>query len=541
MSRRAPQSASTKPSHIPHALFHIPTDSDPWIFASLTFAAALLIRLWFPLTWNEHDAPASAFYVGDTRAFIDFAAHLVAGEVFDNGVPFHPPGWPMVLSWFFRAAGYSPMAGVAANPFAIKCFVAMLSAASVALATIVAARVAGRGAMAAVALLGTFHFGHVVTGTVPNSEALYGLLIGVVILLAIRARGVCGLEPMWGSAVAPRHGSGLTIILLLGALAGFTAVVRAEFLLGCVLLGILLWRWCDSSGARRAIVASYAIGVILALLPSTIANWQSISAFNEKNVARLPGPLPRLAPVTSYGALNFATANHALADGGPNNDLPELQPTTQQERDLLAEGSLNLAARPVYNVYVNGYGIGLRWLVTHPVDALGLFARKAMMTSGVLAHGYFAENVPVGVEGVRRRVDMVDPARRVLWWAHLMLLLSGAWLLHRTGSVAVVLLVPALTLAASALFFFGYVRLGAAYLPVIWVVQATALAALADTLPWPSFVRNRPVVTVFAAVLAGVVIAGVSSSSPHRAALEGPRNSAGQVIADETVLVRRLR
>src|SRR5688572_26726005 len=70
-----------------------------------TMVAATLERWWFPRAWDEAGQLASRFYFGDARAYLSYAVALVDGETFDNGVPFHPPGWPFVLSAVFRALG----------------------------------------------------------------------------------------------------------------------------------------------------------------------------------------------------------------------------------------------------------------------------------------------------------------------------------------------------------------------------------------------------------------------------------------------------
>jgi len=81
------------------------------------------------------------------------------------------------------------------------------------------------------------------------------------------------------------------------------------------------------------------------------------------------------------------------------------------------------------------------------------------------------------VDGVRRRVDLLDPDRRSLWLPHLALALAGLWVLWPDPRVRWVLAAP---LAFATLLFFGYVRVGVAYLPAIWILQGAAVAALAS-------------------------------------------------------------
>jgi hypothetical protein len=485
------------------------------------------MRLCLPIAWSERDSLGSAFLVGDARPYHDYAAHLVAARPFDNGVPFHPPGWAFVLAGLFRVAGVDPLNGRPADPALLKSFVALLSGLTVSLAAFVAYCVAGRAAMYATGAWGSMHFGHMVLGTVPSNETLYGLLVVVVLLIALTSIDAPGQEG-W----SPRARAGL-----LGATAGAAALVRAEFLAACLLLLAWLWR-VRTGGARVGVAAAYTLGLLVPLAPVTVAHWRSISAFNERNVMKLPGPLPRFAPVTSYGAFNFAIANHEYADGGPNNDHPILETGVREEQELLAEGGLNLAAPAVHRLYVDGYRIGLSWMLDNPADAAALMIEKARRASGSLAHGVLFDDIPVGVDGTRRRVDLLDPASRVLWPFSIGLVAAGMWMM-RGRREAWLLSIPLAALALSTLGFFGYVRLGVSYLPVIWMFQSTAVAAVAASLPWPGSIRRRPGLTVIILMLTLVGLSMFSLGMHRRVTIDGPTDSEGRVMADETVRVMR--
>jgi hypothetical protein len=480
------------------------------------------------------------FYQGDARAFLAYASHLVAGVPFDNGVPFHPPGWPFVLSLFFRAMGFAPLDGRAADPGLVKLFVATISGLTVGLTTVVAARVGGTGAMLAVALLGTFHFGHVVQGGVPTSEPLYGLMVVLALLLTARWIQVESARPRdrSGSAAEIRRAcaSGL-----LGVLGGFTTLVRAEFLACALVLGFLLWRSSTRTGSSRLADGAYIFGLCLALAPTTLWHWQSVSAFNASRAGRIAGPLPRLAPVTSYGAFNFAMANHADADGGPNRDHPLLVAESPSDDSIPSEAGLDFASPAAYELYVHGYQIGLRWLLDNPGDGLALAWRKAAMTSGVFAYGYLQDNIPAGVDGTRRRVDQLDPSRRLLWPIHVALVMCGAWQLRRRRDDRLLLAGPLLALASSSLMFFGYVRLGVAYLPIFWILQGTALGALASRVKASETWRRRvPALVLLTAALL-LVVEAAGTRRPRLATLDGPRDADGAIVHDETLEVRRVR
>jgi hypothetical protein len=498
-----------------------------WAFCLITASVATAMRLCLPVAWREQDTLASAFLAGDAPAYHAYAAHLVAARQFDNGVPFHPPGWAFVLAGLFHLAGFDPLNGSPANPATLKAIVGMLSGVTVALAALLANRVAGRGAMLATGAWGSFSFGHMVLGTVPSNETLYGLAVVIVLLLALSLRR---------ETPEARRSRELGAAAVLGLTAGAAALVRAEFLAACVLIGGWLW-WTRRGSVPARLVSAYVLGLFVALGPATAANWRTISAFNERNAARLPGPLPRFAPVTSYGAFNFAVANHQASDGGPNNDHPMLEAASRREQELLAEGSLNLAAPSVHRLYVDGYHIGSSWLVRYPADAVALLIKKGRRAVGALAHGVLFDNFPAGVDGTRRRVDLVDPDSRVLLPASLALLAAGIWML-RGQQASWPLYAAITTLVLSTLGFFGYVRLTAAYLPVIWVFQSAAVSAIAAFLPLPRAVRRQPGLAVIVLMITLLVVSLGSLGVRRSVEIDGPRSVNGQVINDETVRIR---
>jgi hypothetical protein len=497
----------------------------------LVTGVAIVVRLLFPVIWSERHALGSAFYLGDARAFSDFAAAIVAGRPFDNGVPFHPPGWAHVLAAFYVLAGYDPAGGVPASPAAVKAFVAVVSGAACGAAALLARLVGGRRALAVIAPLAVFHFGHMVQGTVANTEALYGLLLAALLAVLVMAtrRG-------WLNASAHGATTGGAAFAI-GALAGFASVVRAEFLLGSALVGLYLAR-SRGRASRALVLAAYAAGVAAALAPSTVANWRSIDAFNTRNAARLPAPLPRFAPVTSYGAFSFAMANHAEADGGPNSDHPLLVASSPEDEARLAAGQLDLSLSSVHRLYVDGYGIGARWWLAHPDDALALAWRKTRIAYGALALGYGPLDAPVGVEGIRRRVDLVAPDATWLAPLHLGLLAFGWHRLRRQSpDLAWLFAIPVVTLLASTWLFYGYVRLVVAYLPVLWVLQALAVAALAQRAGVGRRLDTHGGAVAAGVLLLGLAIVAMRAADPRAAALDGTAGEDGQVLVDETVRV----
>lgn len=477
--------------------------------------AATIERWGFPHAWNETALPASRFYFGDTRAFLGYATALRAGEPFDNGLPFHPPGWPFVLSLVFRVIGWSDEAPP--DALMLKHFTAVISGASVALSALLAHRLGGRAAMIATSLLGTFHFGHMVQAAAPNSEPLYGLLLILLLWGALRAA-----TPGW----------------VLGVLAGFATLVRAEFALCAVL--VAAWLWFSDDVRRRRRTAIFVVGVIVTLLPTTIWHWRNIDAFNRTREGRMPGALPRFAPVTSYGAFNFANANHQRADGGFNWDLPSMAPSDDEAVRLLEGGQLDLSRPPVYRAYVDGYRLGATWLLSNPRPAVELFGRKLAITLSVFDYGYLIDNVPVPVAGTRRPVDQIDLRTTWLSIAHTVLAVCGLWIAARNRQT-LVLILPVITLMVSSLLFFGYVRLGVAYLPVLWVLQALAVSRMLRAIPasprWQSLAERTAL-----ALLVVLLLTDQSAVNRTRVLMiDGFEDDRGRLVEDQPMVLERVR
>lgn len=495
------------------------------IVVSMATVAATLERWWFSDAWGESGSLTSAFYFGDATRFLDYAQAIAQGRSFDNGIPFHPPGWPLALAAVMKLTGSDASVPVTA----VKLLLACTSGLTVGLAALLTYEIAGGGAMLAVALLGAFNFGHLVQGGVANSEALYGLLT-VTAMWAVRRwlRDGARHPAAWAS--------------LAGAVGGCAMLVRAEFLACAVFFVALAWRAGAIRHARaiRPPVVLFLLTVAVVLAPTTVSHWKSLSAFNAAHVDDVAGPLPRFAPVTSYGPFNFAMANHERADGGPNRDHPLLDQCDQATEATLAAGGLDLACAAVYDLYVNGYRIGLRWLLGNPAAAFTLMTDKVGMAMGFLAHGYLLDDLGAGVDGVRRRVDLVDPASRWLLPVHLLLLVGGVAVMRRRPIALGVLASPLGALVASTLLFYGYVRLGVAYLPAVWVLQGAALAAVMHKLTGARWADRRVVGGVMALLALLTIVEGMRARTPRAVSLDGARTEAGLLIQDETFNVVRV-
>jgi hypothetical protein len=502
------------------------------VFAAATIAA-FLERWWFGRAWGEQASLTSVFYYGDAPRLTSYAIAILKGQSFDNGIPFHPPGWPLVLALFLRGSGAVHGGDVVVPVAAVRMFLAAISALAVGTTTLVAYEIAGIGAMLAVSVLGAFHFGHIVEGTVPNSEALYSL--GIAVFMWTSRRWLADDQ-----GFERTHGYNGWAALT-GVVAGSAMLVRAEFLACVVVIAAADW-WRRGRTIRAlAGLGSFFAAFVLVLLPATVWHWKTLSAFNASHAGRVAGPLPTLAPVTSYGPFNFAMANHSEADGGPNRDHPMLDQCNQETDVMLAAGELDLACPQVYDLYVHGYRIGGLWLIAHPDEAIGLMGRKIGYMIGFLAQGYLFDDIVAGVSGVRRRVDMLDPDNYALVALHLLLIAVGVVVLRKQPVVLWVLAAPIAGLVGATLLFYGYERLGVVYLPPVWVAEGVGIAAIGRRVG-RNVLSARSAVAVVLATMALVLSLEFARRDDLRTVtLDGPRTATGVLVDDETVRVERVR
>ncbi|HEV2845411.1 MAG TPA: hypothetical protein VG477_11240, partial [Thermoanaerobaculia bacterium] len=71
--------------------------------SDLLWAAGLTLLAWlhrlaFLRSNRDWSWPYTIFYEGDSEVFFDYARALLNGRLYDNGIPFHPPGFAWVLA-----------------------------------------------------------------------------------------------------------------------------------------------------------------------------------------------------------------------------------------------------------------------------------------------------------------------------------------------------------------------------------------------------------------------------------------------------------
>ena len=99
-----------------------------------------------------------------------------------------------------------------------------------------------------------------------------------------------------------------------------------------------------------------AAGWLLAVAPWAARNAVRLAEFNERHAGRLAEPLPLFVPLTLYGPLNLALANHPGSDG------------TFSPAPLTAGGGtmLDLEDPRHLEMVLHGQRMAWRWAREHP-------------------------------------------------------------------------------------------------------------------------------------------------------------------------------
>lgn len=446
----------------------------------LLWALALTLLAWvqrllFLQSNRDADWPFTVFYSGDSETFFRYARALLAGQLYDNGIPFHPPGFPTFLAFVHTLVG-ADAASAAVPHAAVKSVLALVASLMVGLLYLLIVPYLGRTVALVAALLAAFHFGLAVVAIAPVSEGLYLTLLTAALLLWSRRFE----HPLAAPGAAP---GGAGSALALGLLLGILALVRAEAaLLMLLLVGSGLWGWLAHRRAaaapldkglpgRLAGLRPWALvlaGWLLAVAPWTARNAVRLAEVNRQLAGEIAEPLPTFVPLTIYGPLNLALANNPTADG-------------TFSRDALAVGAevpvIDLRQQEHLRVLLHGDALAWDYALGAPGDFARLVLRKWTLYFGALRLGWTQWDWPGGLAGWRRPVDMFVPDSGAAQWLTVPLVLLGLVLaLGSPGAprrwAGVVLLLTAAGLATTALFF-GYARLGLLLVP-FWLSLAAA-------------------------------------------------------------------
>jgi len=458
---------------------------------------AWIHRAFFLISNGDRALPFSGFYHGDAETFFRHARAILSGVEYDSGIPFHPPGFPYLLSLVHSVLGAGGE-GATVPHFRVRLLLALLSSLAVGLLFALVRPYLGRVVALLAAALCLYHFGLYVVAVAPVSEGVYiTLLIGTLLLWTrtlphpLAAPGSKAASSEVGSSGAGLSWKGSKIGFwgfLCGLLCGILALVRAEsLLLAMVLWGIGLLGWIlrrrneveeSSLGSRELIPwVLFLVGLGLALMPWTLRNHRTLSDLNERMEGQLVEPLPTLVPITLYGPLNLALANHAGADGTFSRDLMASEKQS---------GSLQLTNPEHMEFLLHGDAMAWTFIKEEPGAWARLVLKKWRLLLDAGRLGWTQWDWPGGLNGLRRPVDIFVPYSKAgLWWILPGCLLGLGVCLLRGGSerrwAVFVLLVTGYTLVVTA-FFFGYTRQGLLLVPLWMSFLAVGLVEIAQRL-----------------------------------------------------------
>ena len=462
---------------------------DTAVCAGLFFAAAL-VRVLFLAGTTDRDLPFSIFYYGDSRIYREFALALIRGDVFDQGIPLHPPAFAYVLSFVIDWVGE--------RPTMVRGLLAIVSASVVPMTYLIGRMLWGRAVGLTAAFLATFSFGLCVVSVSANAETIYLPLLVAQALLLVSLGESLGTE---------RTRAIVVLTVASGLVLGLGALTRAEHLGYAFILPAALalgWPAIPRRHIAAAAAASAAIAVLV-ILPWTIHNHRALTRFNAANPG-LVEPLPTWIGVSGTGPLVFALANNANADG------------TFQPGALTASmgvGRLDFLDPAQAEVYLHGYRQGGSFLARDPKAAAALLASKFALASDAYALGFGLSNWPGGLTGTRRPVDLFTPEREGWKWISLILLAVGIWVSRPVLRRAAILGLAALFVVAVTLASFGYARFFLQLAPFVFLFQAAALVALVSRLRTPG---ARRAVSIAGAALAALLTLELAAAAAH------PRN-----------------
>ena len=447
-----------------------PRRTDRWWFLGLTLLAWVL-RLAFLRSNFDWKWPYTVFYEGDGEAFFEYARALLTGKLYDNGIPFHPPGFAWVLAAIYTLVGADPV--TPRIPYvAVKVVIGLIGSLPVGLLYLLVKPYLGRTVALVASLLCAWSFGLYVIGVAPVTEGTYLTVLLLCLLLWSRR-----FDHLLATPEA-RQGGWKTAVGL-GLLLGFLALVRAEAVLIAVILlsvGLISW-FRERSAAELRPWLLVVLGWLLAVAPWTVRNAVRMSAMNERLRGELAEPLPRFVPLTLYGPINLALANNPEADG-------------TFSRAFLSSRShspvLDLKDPQHLEFILHGDRMAWSWIRENPGDFGRLLLRKWALFFSAWKLGWTQWDWPGGLNGVRRPVDVFTPDAAAGYAVALPFAVLGLLVCAATPGAprrwaVLVLLLTAAGLITTGLFF-GYVRQGLVLLPFWLTFMAADLVWIGELL-----------------------------------------------------------
>jgi hypothetical protein len=528
------------------------TTRKRWLGATV-FAVALMARLLFWSASPDEKWPHSAFFKGDAIVWSDYAAALASNEEFELGLPLRPPAnayllaalgvegradaWRVKPVWcllgalavllFFRAA-------VAGFGLGVGLVVALWSSFSSSMLVLSTSLNNETPYLVLIGLL-VLTAQNLAERASSGNRIAWGALNALACLFRAEHLVFFVLGTAWLSL---RNSKRIRSKHLIRKLGGQLAPTLAAFVLVLLPWHLHAWKaiadfntqevaldpageaaqrsveqatrglqWTRGAEAARAELPGFARRSAANFVAATVLvrGGQEVDTGDfeilEQAFGYRPQPLSSHPFVALYGPLNFYLANRDGApagfDAGGLDRLPTLEGgISRYPRALLAglpPPDLSFYYPPHVELVTNGYRLGSEWIRSNP----GAFAHRALEKLDILwqgaALGWTGYDLPWGMNGTRRAVDLAVPYGTAfgIWrWVLLLACIAGlgsvwrpdrrrsAQAMDRSQSAAAALtpwlLLPATKLVATLLFF-GYARHGAALVPIVALLVGFAL------------------------------------------------------------------
>jgi len=580
-----------------------------WI-GLLLFVLAFVLRVLFLQAMPDSAGPYDPYYKGDTPTWLDYAKAIQSSHPFDLGLPLRPPGiaylvaflWNgqengllfLKLIWsFFGAATVVLFYLALLQSFSLRVAVIAALLASASTGLMILSTSLNNETPYLLLVMASFTLWESIrhrprVHTLLLWSTLHGLacLIRVehVLFFALLSTYLIwawtrlpGQEGAWIRSL----GRGLLMATLFALplipwqlhiwsqieqfnqqpLPTNVATEQAFLQLEQALGGL---RWTDEATRERVALPAFCRRPISNFVAATVAlrGGTEVTGLDfqiiEEAFGSRPEPIATYPFVALYGGLNFYLANNPQANGGfsraPLEAPPPLAGGSSAYPGFLIMGlpppELTFCYPPHLEIVNHGYGLGWDWILNHPGDYLSLALSKIRIFWAGATLGFTGYNLPLGMSGVRRSVDLVvseGGAGIALWrWAGLAVILLGLWVGRREEALIPWLLLLA-TKVLTTLAFFGYAREGAVVIPVFALLLGLLTARGLPRLPRiPTRISTAPNVRKWLQVsclLALILIAieGFRWNSGPVVTLDGRLVGAGDPFPGTEYEERRLR
>lgn len=515
--------------------------SRRWLVVVLLLVLAVSCRLLFWQATDDRTWPYSVWYKGDAATWLDYATAIQHDAPFELGIPLRPPG----MAYLIAALWNGEQTGISS----LRLIWCVFGAFAVVLFYLAARRPFGEPVALAVGILSAGSTGLMMLSTSLNNETPYLVLVAATLWQWERLQkqpttwGLVLFSALNGLACLVRveHALyfGLTLLALVvlwrrqrgGPSASWRLLTsRVAVMAAAAVMVLAPWHvkafsaiqrfntiqppaeetaaveaslppmtWQEGAERQRELLPAFCRKPASLFVAATVAvrGRQVITehdfAILEEAFGYRPEPVSPLSFVALYGGLNFSLANNPHADGGFSlaalDEPPPLAGGPRTYPLALVTGlpprDLTLTYPPHLRLFNDGYALGWQWIRHNPADALRLMARKLSHFWSGAAMGLTGRNLPLGVEGVRRRVDLATPsvgALVIVWQlAVLALCVLGIVVSWRSAAVLPWTLFLAAKVAIT-LPFFGYARHGATVIPVVLLLCCLAVQWLAARL-----------------------------------------------------------